>query len=40
MSALNKSDSVPNTSGMIKGREVSNKKLYVHALDGLRGLAV
>ncbi len=29
-----------NTQGMIKGREVSNQKLYVHALDGLRGLAV
>ena len=40
MSELNKSESGPNTSGMIKGREVSNKKLYVHALDGLRGLAV
>lgn len=40
MSELNNSESVPNTSGMIKGREVSNKKLYVHALDGLRGLAV
>jgi|GEM_PF-623965 len=31
---------VSNTQGMIKGREVSNQKLYVHALDGLRGLAV
>ena len=40
MTSLNKSDVVPNTSGMIKGREVSDKKLYVHALDGLRGLAV
>ena len=40
MSEFNKSESVPNTSGMIKGRDVSNKKLYVHALDGLRGLAV
>lgn len=29
-----------NTKGMIKGREISNQKLYVHALDGLRGLAV
>ena len=25
---------------MIKGREVTNQKLYVHALDGLRGMAV
>lgn len=25
---------------MIKGREISNQKLYVHSLDGLRGLAV
>lgn len=29
-----------NTKGMIKGREISNQKLYVHSLDGLRGLAV
>ena len=25
---------------MMKGREISNQKLYVHALDGLRGIAV
>ena len=25
---------------MIKGREITNQKLYVHSLDGLRGLAV
>lgn len=25
---------------MIKGREISDKKLYVHSLDGLRGIAV
>lgn len=25
---------------MIKGREVSDKRLYVHSLDGLRGIAV
>ena len=40
MSTLNQSGSVPNDTGMIKGREISNQKLYVHALDGLRGLAV
>jgi peptidoglycan/LPS O-acetylase OafA/YrhL len=40
MAEFNKSDSTPNDSGMIKGREISNQKLYVHALDGLRGLAV
>ncbi len=34
------SDTQSNTQGMIKGREISNQKLYVHALDGLRGLAV